>query len=257
MESVLRRLCSWLEGRWRGLGCVLVFVQLAGPGSLWNQPFFYARDSGVVVNAIVGGYFDALGGASGCVDRQGSVHSCYAYRPMGGTDGLYLDQTQIDNVWVARIAVAFDSLGRPQVAYVSGDGDLMYRYLGSGVWHILDLQTQGLTALDLIIDENSQPIIAYTTSAGLFLAHGVDIVGQSEDPGEPTANGLRLTASVVRNVLFLPVSPFTIHASLFDMTGRRVMALRPGANDVHHLPEGVYFIRGLDSAPARKVIVTR
>jgi hypothetical protein len=65
--------------------------------------------------------------------------------------------------------------------------------------------------------------------------------------------------TVVRDVLFLPASLSTLHSSLFDMTGRRVMSLRPGANDVSGLSPGVYFVRAaLAQAQAtRKVIVTR
>jgi hypothetical protein len=74
-------------------------------------------------------------------------------------------------------------------------------------------------------------------------------------------SGSRLTASVVRGVLRLPVSPFTIHTSLFDMTGRQVMVLRPGANDVRALAPGVYFVRAvsreLSAAGCRKVVLTR
>lgn len=224
---------------------------------------FYAGDSGVAVNAIAGGDFDALGGASGCVDRRGFVHSCYAYQPMGDSVGLYLDQTQIDNVWVERTALKFDSLDRPQIAYVPSDGGLMYRYLGPEGWHIFDMQTTGVTALSLIIGENSQPLIAYTTSAGVFLAHGVDVAGQSEEASKPQAASLKPQATVVRGVLRVPVSLFTIHTSLFDMTGRQVMALHPGANDVSGLAPGVYFVREKPQAPSlkpqavRKVVIQR
>jgi hypothetical protein len=57
-----------------------------------------------------------------------------------------------------------------------------------------------------------------------------------------TADRQPLPATVVRGVLFLPVSQFTIHTSLFDMTGRRVMSLSRGANDIGRLRAGVYFI---------------
>jgi DNA-binding beta-propeller fold protein YncE len=48
----------------------------------------------------------------------------------------------------------------------------------------------------------------------------------------------------VRNVLFLPVSPLPLRSSLFDLSGRPVMSLVPGPNDVRHLPAGVYFVSG-------------
>jgi hypothetical protein len=51
-------------------------------------------------------------------------------------------------------------------------------------------------------------------------------------------------ASVVRSCLVLPGSTFGVRSStLIDASGRRVMQLRPGANDLSRLPAGVYFIR--------------
>jgi phosphoribosylformylglycinamidine (FGAM) synthase PurS component len=70
----------------------------------------------------------------------------------------------------------------------------------------------------------------------------------------------RVEPTIVRGVLRLPVSPFTIHASLFDMTGRAVMPLRPGANDVSRLSPGVYFVQaptGNRQSKMRRVILTR
>ena len=66
-------------------------------------------------------------------------------------------------------------------------------------------------------------------------------------------------ATVVRGVLRLPVSLFTIHTSLFDMTGRQVMALHPGANDVSHLALGVYLAKpsGESLAGSQKFVVQR
>jgi len=79
----------------------------------------------------------------------------------------------------------------------------------------------------------------------------------AEEP--PTARNVQPLATVVHSVLRLPVSPFTIHTSLFDMTGRQVMALKPGANDVSRLSPGVYFVREAQAQAqaVRKVILTR
>jgi len=69
-------------------------------------------------------------------------------------------------------------------------------------------------------------------------------------------------ATVVRGVLRLPVSPFTIHTSLFDMTGRRVADLHPGPNDVSGLAPGVYFVRSAsgmmrDASSVTKVVIAK
>jgi hypothetical protein len=74
----------------------------------------------------------------------------------------------------------------------------------------------------------------------------------------------RPSATVVRNVLFLPEAAGRKPqvASLLDATGRKVLDLKPGANDVRALAPGVYFVRGEgrqagDVGPIRKVVLTR
>ncbi len=66
-------------------------------------------------------------------------------------------------------------------------------------------------------------------------------------------------ASVVRNVLYLPVSSFELRHSSFllDASGRRILVLRPGTNDLSGLAPGVYFLRENASAPPRRVLLVR
>jgi hypothetical protein len=72
-------------------------------------------------------------------------------------------------------------------------------------------------------------------------------------------------ASVVGDILFLPgaTSRKSQAASLMDASGRKVMDLEPGANDVRALAPGVYFIRGPKTedgradATVRKIVITR
>ena len=72
-------------------------------------------------------------------------------------------------------------------------------------------------------------------------------------------------ATIVRGVLFVPASSFSLRPSLFDMTGRKVMELVPGPNDVRGLAPGVYFIREAQAQAqaqtqaqaVRKVVITR
>jgi hypothetical protein len=71
--------------------------------------------------------------------------------------------------------------------------------------------------------------------------------------------------TIVRSVLFLPqassLGPRA--ASLLDISGRKVMDLRSGANDVHALAPGVYFVReqaqtaNLKPQAVRKVVIAR
>jgi hypothetical protein len=81
----------------------------------------------------------------------------------------------------------------------------------------------------------------------------------------PTANGSRLTATIVRGALHVPASNVLRGAScvLLDISGRKVLDLHTGANDVRALAPGVYFLSGPkteDGRPdvaLRKIVVTR
>jgi hypothetical protein len=77
---------------------------------------------------------------------------------------------------------------------------------------------------------------------------------------------LNVGPTIVRGVLFLSEDrrPGTEdRAELLDISGRKVLDLNPGANDVRHLAPGVYFVRSEPSAASRepsavtKVVVTR
>jgi hypothetical protein len=65
--------------------------------------------------------------------------------------------------------------------------------------------------------------------------------------------------TIVRDILCLPFSPFTIHVSLLAPTGRQVLPLHAGANDVSRLAPGIYFVRQVSGTERRasKVALTR
>ena len=44
---------------------------------------------------------------------------------------------------------------------------------------------------------------------------------------------------------------------LLDVSGRRVLNLQPGANDVRALAPGVYFVREAQAQAVRKIVITR
>ena len=70
-------------------------------------------------------------------------------------------------------------------------------------------------------------------------------------------------AKVVRRLLFLPEASGRKPeaASLLDISGRKVLDLHPGANDVRALAPGVYFVREAQAQAhaqsVRKVVVTK
>ncbi len=88
--------------------------------------------------------------------------------------------------------------------------------------------------------------------------------GVAEPPGPPRP-ALRTAPAIVRGSLVLSreLSADSRQLILLDASGRKVMGLVPGRNDVRHLLPGVYFIHSEPSAVSRrpsavwKVVVTR
>jgi hypothetical protein len=78
-----------------------------------------------------------------------------------------------------------------------------------------------------------------------------------EEGRQPRANDLRPTATVIRGVLMIgDRGPKTgDRAELLDASGRKVLDIRAGANDVSRLAPGVYFIseRGTKNEEPRTV----
>jgi len=182
---------------------------------------------------------------------------------------LLLAGQYVDSV-ARHTALQIDSLNRPHVAYIANlwyPGRLKYAYRTRLTWFIVEVpDTCAVVGCDLLLDTIAEPVIAYVRSdGGLWLARGVDVVGQSEDRQQPTAIGQQLTASVIRNVLLLPeaASPRPQAASLMDISGKKVLDLKAGANDVSGLAPGVYFVRQEPHASSHKpqavtkVVVTR
>jgi hypothetical protein len=106
----------------------------------------------------------------------------------------------------------------------------------------------------------------------LFRAESQDhhSVYRMERPGieeqvTPETSRPSQTATIVHNALVLPHSAFdTQHSplSLLDITGRHVMDLTPGENDVRHVSPGVYFVRAASdmergASNVHKVIIQR
>jgi hypothetical protein len=90
-----------------------------------------------------------------------------------------------------------------------------------------------------------------------------DTVPGVAESHKPPASSRGLGASIVRGVLFPPGDRGLgtgDRSVLMDVSGRRVMNLRPGANDVRALAPGVYFVREVhaqaQAQAVRKVIIT-
>ncbi len=73
-------------------------------------------------------------------------------------------------------------------------------------------------------------------------------------PQEPKRLGRSPQVTMLRGVLRLTTSEA---GSLLDISGRQVMDLEPGLNDIRHVAPGVYFVRREDDITTTKAVVHR
>ncbi len=116
----------------------------------------------------------------------------------------------------------------------------------------LGWQTQGSsTEMPLSIPDNGD-----TVSATLLLPFTA-----VSEAGAGRARAEYSMPTVVRGALFLngdsPRTGTVPKAALLDISGREVLDLRPGANDVRHLAPGIYFVRGIEPGAFARVAVVR
>lgn len=92
---------------------------------------------------------------------------------------------------------------------------------------------------------------------------GISVISTATGVSEPAVDGSKsqlVGTSLVRGRLMLRGSKPAI---LFDITGSRVMSLRPGENDIRGVVPGVYFLRedsriqGPTGSSVRKVVIPR
>jgi hypothetical protein len=151
-----------------------------------------------------------------------------------GTGGAYLDTSANASAG----AVSVDRLGTPHVAYILTQ--LRYACRIDATWHFDTIPTASGLQLAGMVVQDSLPVVGFVDQTGVWLARRQP-AGIDEHPQSVRA---RTEPTVVTSVLFLSgVSGHKPHAAgLADISGRRVMDLRPGANDVRALPPGVYVI---------------
>lgn len=206
---------------------VLGRVQIGSGGDYDIVTLGYASDSSTqFVNRLGSGGYGTPGGIA--LDRDGNVFVCGSLV----SDFLTLQYTGSTEVW------------RRVEDYGSGDGAYAIGVDDSGYVYVTGRGDFGANAWDFVT-------IKYNPNAGVA-------------EGSLTPNASRVTQgpTVVRGVLRLPLTAEGSRAELLDASGRGVMSLRAGANEVSRLAPGVYFIRGSGRAArveesVAKVLVTR
>jgi YVTN family beta-propeller protein len=104
-------------------------------------------------------------------------------------------------------------------------------------------------------------VLAVLRDSGGYAVEEPPTPGRSSGNHNAAATGIG--ATIVRGVLELPRDITELPGNsdrvpgptLLDISGRRVLDLHPGANDVRHLAPGVYFVR--EAQAIRKVLVMR
>jgi len=149
----------------------------------------------------------------------------------------------------------------------SGSERWVYRYDCPGLSYDV--------ANDLVFGSDGN-VYAAGLSTGIGTGEDFTIVsldptsGVAECP-KPRSTDSKLGPSIIHGVLVLPGfgtrselperNSFMSRTALLDISGRKVMGLHPGANDVRMLAPGVYFVREAQARAqaqaVRKVVVAR
>ena len=116
-----------------------------------------------------------------------------------------------------------------------------------------------------ITTHNANVVVSAQHGAGETFQNNAESTGRDIEMAglEPDTIGIRHPPTVVRYVLLLPETSTRMpHAAgLLDISGRKVMDLKPGPNSVRALAPGVYFVREAQAQAQaqaiRKVVVTR
>jgi hypothetical protein len=251
-----------------GWNCDLAVIKYSPDGdSLWADTVdggWQAYDQAFRIAAGPAGSI-YVAGAAGTGSSNYLLTVKYAEDGTREWTARYGDTLDYRNDWPYGIAV--DSLGNCYVGAHStstpdGDCILTVKYApdGNEAWHATYRCQDGTDACGIAL---CGPSYVYVAGAGQYPGRYWDCVTIKYDQtlgSEETPNGeLRIPnrgATIARTSLHLTSSlnP-SIPSSLLDASGRRVLALGPGPNDVSRLSPGVYFVLSEPGAVHRVMLV--
>jgi hypothetical protein len=191
-------------------------------------------------------------------DPSGAAAACDNWTELGDQRGLRFvsvgGKSSIeDSTLVKAAALAIGATGTRHVTYVdqNTDGPLKYACYTGGAW-VKDTILNGNISLRPGIDLlNGLPIVAfYEPGAGICVAGRLPS-GISEHPIEVGRTAGQTSLLSPRSLMV------TQPGSVQDLSGRKVLNLRPGANDVSPLGSGVYFVREAQAHTIRKIVIQR
>jgi hypothetical protein len=259
---------------WEGnhSGEVDIYGAMVSPGGIVTKPrFLVSGATGEQSSPVV-----ACGSTNSLVVWQDSRFSDYdIFAARVGADGTVLDTSGIMVTGTSSFdrmpRVTADEVGF-RVAWFRSNTGAVARIDTSGDvvrtsdWFDVSNPDQGY---DIVQGGGPELLALFSnwtdSSAGRYygadrLWGKLDLVPGIEQGDDRPLKEVTGEASVVRSVLFLPRSlDPSIPRPLLDITGRKVLDLKPGANDVHDVAPGVYFVRASEAGAeaVRKVVVTR
>jgi hypothetical protein len=203
-----------------------------------------------------------------------NVHACWWDGRPGGYGIWYRGSTDNGATWNTERYLTDSTYGSdyPVIAAAGGNVHVAYRAWPTGQFVINyrgstdNGQTWAAeTALTTVAGMGTSCLAASGSRAHLLLYDNRDgnfemyykrnlTAGGIEEREKSEVRRVKDEATIVRGILLLPASPFTLHSSLFALSGRKVLTLRPGPNDISRLAPGVYFVREAQAqAQARAV----
>ncbi len=226
-----------------------LYLMYAGPDS-WEREWL---GGGMYVEIWATALAAGLARAATCHGESGGSGPEFPSRFI--CDGDSLDTL----AWAAGLAV--DGVGRLCLAYTRL-GELSFMYRDSLGWHrrLVTTTTDRGSRVDVEIDTLGQPVVAFSTLDGVWIARGVDVLGTT---GPESVQVIPSRWPTISSGLLM-LSSREDDAGLLDIVGRKVMDLRPGPNDTRHLAPGVYFVREegprgqvSEGSSVRKIVIQR
>jgi len=204
---------------------------------------------------------DEMEGSAWRVTRDGVVLDSMALPNGGGRYSLCFDGTNFLATSVVQFPV--DNGTGLEGQRISSDG----RLLDSVPFRITDLQSSVVYHADLktaaAVTAGGQGYAAAVFRSAEHTGYVSDraravvfpaLAGIESQPSAAFSDFDSIVSSVVKGRLLLRGRQ---RAALLDVSGRRVLDLHAGDNDVSQLGAGVYFVYGTDGARPRRVVVVR
>jgi len=162
-------------------------------------------------------------------------------------------------------AVCTDPMGWVWAAWTMRDTMPVVSYNWGARWVEAEAVTDSTGWVEGLVSESDGRMHALfrTESQNHYSVYRMERPG-IEEQVMPEASRLSQIAAIVRKVLFLSEAiggkRSAASAMLLSITGRKVMELHPGPNDIRHLAPGVYFLRrggNKTTAKAAKIVIQR